>query len=898
MKKQTGRPHSQDTEEILDSLNTDLEGLSEDEARIRLDQFGHNRLPEGKRKNALLRFLTHFHDVLIYVLLVAAIGTALLGHWIDTWIILGVVLINALVGFIQEGRAERAIESVRGMLSVSSRVSRGGKKITIPAENLVPGDIVLLSSGDRVPADLRLIKTHELQVNEASLTGEAEPVLKGTKKVESEAALGDRTCMAYSGTIVTSGTATAVVVFTGEATEIGRINRMLSEVETVTTPLLRQVNRFGVQLSAIILLLAGAVFVFGSLLAAMSLDELFLSAVAIAVAAIPEGLPAVISIILAIGVRRMAGRNAIIRNLPGVETLGSVNVICTDKTGTLTKSEMTVTLTVTSKRTYRAEGTGYAPEGGISSEEGPFDPDTDLVLSRLVLAAAVCNEARLVYRDNSWKVEGNPTEGALLALANKAGLDTENASREWKRLDAIPFESEHKFMATLNESGTVRRIYLKGAPEAVIGRCKTEMDLNGKTSSLDRERWVRSQEELAGDGFRILAVAEKEPDRTTGDDLSLEDVEGDFTLLGLAAIMDPPRPEAIAAVEECRRAGIRVKMITGDHSMTASAIAARLGIGSDDRVITGTEIEKATDEELAELADDIDVFARVSPEHKLRLVTALQKRGYITAMTGDGVNDAPALKKSDVGIAMGLKGTEAAKEAAEMVLADDNFASIVHAVEEGRTVYDNLKKTLLFMLPTNGGEALLIVVAVALGMVVPITPAQVLWVNMVTAVTLALALAFEPMEADVMNRPPRPAGEPLVKVPMLMRISYVSLLLMGCSLGMFAWYRSAGATPELARTIAVNTLIIGEIFYLFNSRYILERSLSLRGLRATPQVWAAVSAVLILQVPFTYLPVMQELFGTEGISLTDWSRMLALGGGVFLLVEAEKAFARKRHYSR
>jgi len=894
MDKNIEKPYSYDAEHVIDALQAGHDGLSDEEARRRLEQFGYNRLPEGKRKNVLLRFLAHFHDVLIYVLLVSGVGTALLGHWIDTWIILGVVIINAFVGFIQEGKAEKAIESVRGMLSVSSRVSRGGKKITIPAEDLVPGDMVLLSSGDRVPADLRLIKIHELQVNEASLTGEAEPVFKGTEKVDADAALGDRTCMAFSGTIVTSGTATAVVVFTGEATEIGKINRMLSEVETVTTPLLRQVNRFGLYLSMIILLIAGAVFAYGSLLTDMPLNELFLSVVAIAVAAIPEGLPAVISIILAIGVKRMAGRNAIIRNLPGVETLGSVNVICTDKTGTLTRSEMTVTRTVVSEMTYMIEGTGYAPEGSISAEDRGFDPGSDPVLSRFVLAASVCNEARLVNEEATWRIEGNPTEGALLVLAHKAGLDPEKASREWGRLDAIPFESDHKFMATLNESVNERRVFLKGAPEAVLGRCEKEMDREGKAIDLDRGQWERAQDDLAGQGFRILAVAEKEPDKSTGDDLTLEDVEGGFTLLGLAAIMDPPRPEAKEAVEECKRAGIRVKMITGDHSMTAAAIAGQMGIGTEGRVITGPEIEKVTDEELARLAEEIDIFARVSPEHKLRLVTALQERGFITAMTGDGVNDAPALKKADIGIAMGLKGTEAAKEAAEMVLADDNFASIVHAVKEGRTVYDNLKKTLLFMLPTNGGEALLIIVAVALGMVAPITPAQVLWVNMVTAVTLALSLAFEPMETDVMDRPPRPAGEPLVRVSMLLRISYVSLLLMGCSLGMFTWYRSAGATPELARTIAVNTLIIGEIFYLFNSRYIIERSLSFRGLRATPQVWAAVSAVLILQLPFTYLPVMQDLFGTEGLSLLDWSRMFALGAVVFLLVEAEKAIARKR----
>ncbi len=685
-------------EEVLEALSSGPEGLSEEEARKRLDEFGPNRIPEPKKQNVLLRFFKHFHDVLIYVLLISAIATALLGHWIDTWIILAVVILHSFVGFVQEGRAEKAIEAVRRMLSVSSSVSRDGKKRQIPAEELVPGDIVLLSSGDKIPADLRLIRIHELQVNEASLTGESDTVSKTTETVKAEAALGDRTCMAYSGTIVVSGTARAIVISTGENTEIGKINRMLAEVEPLATPLLRKVNSFGIKLSIFILAMAGAVFLYGSLVMGMPFNEIFLFVVAIAVAAIPEGLPAVISIILAIGVRRMAGRNAIIRRLPGVETLGSVTVICTDKTGTLTKSEMTVSKVVIGNGLIEIDGAGYGPEGKIRRAGEEMDGGRDTALSRLVLAASLGNGSRILKKDGSWVSEGNPTEGSLLTLALKAGLDPEEASRQWQRLDTIPFESEHKFMATLNHSGEEKRIFLEGAPESVIARCSAEMDQEGKTRELDAERWASVQEDLAGEGFRLLAIADKDAPDDLGDDLDMDDVKEDFTLLGVAAIMDPPRPEAIDAVEECHRAGIRVKMITGDHLLTATVIAKQMGIGNSDRVMTGPEIEDASDEELGNLLQDTDIFARVSPEHKLRIVSSLQERGHITAMTGDGVNDAPALKKADIGIAMGIKGTEAAKEASEMVLTDDNFASIVHAVEEGRTVYDNLKKTLIFML--------------------------------------------------------------------------------------------------------------------------------------------------------------------------------------------------------
>jgi magnesium-transporting ATPase (P-type) len=892
--------HDLAVDEVLKRLETSREGLSASDAKNRLERFGPNRLEQGKKDNPLLRFLSQFNDILIYVLLASAIGTAYLGQWIDTAVILGVVVINAFIGFIQEGRAEKALEAVKGMLSSESRVLRDGRKVIIPSERLVPGDVVLLSAGDKVPADLRLFKERRLEVNESSLTGESETVRKKTAPVEEDAPLGDRTCMAFSGTIVTSGTGRGVVTATGGNTEIGHINRMLADVESTTTPLLKQVNRFGFALSATILVLAVAVFALGSFLTDMLLENLFLSVVAISVAAIPEGLPAVLSIILAIGVRRMAGKNAIIRRLPSVETLGSVAVICTDKTGTLTKGEMTVGRLLLAEGSVNVEGVGYSPEGDlIFAESGErAGPEGSEALRWLVTACELCNEARLYQEDEVWKIDGEPTEGALLTLAAKTGMDYEKIARQWTRLDAIPFDSDYKFMATLNQSGEYRKIFVKGAPEAVLPKCNRQMKDDGTMEKVNLPLWEEKGQELAGEGFRLLAVAVSTPPEEQ-DSLEFDDLKEGLTLLGLVAIMDPPRPEAVEAVEECRRAGIKVKMITGDHARTAGAIAKRMGIGNGGRVVTGPEIEKATDKELMDLVDDVDVFARVSPEHKLRLVGALQSRGNVTAMTGDGVNDAPALKKADIGVSMGEKGTEAAKEAADMVLADDNFASIVHAVEEGRTVYDNLKKTLLFLLPTNGGMGLVIMTAIVSGFfspeafVLPITPVQVLWINMVSAVTLALALAFEPMEAGVMEKRPRPPREPLVSLPMFFRIAYVSVLLMAAAFGVFHWYSAQGSSQELARTMAVNTLIIGEIAYLFNSRYMEKPALSKEGLRATPQVWGAAAAVLVFQMPFTYLPFMQEIFKTASLGVTEWFRMLGAGAAVFLVVEAEKALVRK-----
>jgi magnesium-transporting ATPase (P-type) len=889
--------HTQEPEETLEAFKTAPTGLSQPEAEHRLQEHGENRLPQAKPRHPFMRFLAQFHNVLIYVLLISAGITALLGDWVDTGVILGVVLINASIGFIQEGKAEQALEAIRTMLSLQATVLREGHRHQVPAERVVPGDVLFLQAGDKVAADLRLLQIKNLSLQEAVLTGESEAVEKAIAPVQEDAPLGDRACMAYAGTLVTRGQGMGVVVATGQATEIGRISSLLSGVEPLTTPLLRQLSRFGRWLTVTILGLVAFTFLFGWLLRNYPLRELFLAVVGLAVAAIPEALPAILTITLALGVQSMARRNAIIRRLPAVETLGAVTVICSDKTGTLTKNEMTVQTIVTADHLFTVSGAGYTPHGEFRIEERAILVEEYPTLLESVRAGLLCNDAVLRQVGDEWHLEGDPTEGALVSVALKAGLDPYKAAEIWPRTDTIPFESEHRFMATLHHNHAGHGfIFLKGAPEQVFQRCATQRQ-QGEEYPLDLASWQRWSAELAATGQRLLAIASK-PAEVAQRTLTFGDVEMGFTLLGLFGIIDPPREEAIAAVAECRQAGIRVKMITGDHVMTAQAIGAQLGIGLGRQALTGKEVEQLGDEALLQAVEDSDVFARSSPEHKLRLVTALQAQGQVVAMTGDGVNDAPALKRADVGVAMGIKGTEAAKEAAEMVLADDNFATIAHAVEEGRTVYDNLQKALVFILPTNGGEALTIIAALFMGLTLPITPAQILWVNTVTAVTLALALPFDPPEEDIMQRPPRDPKEPLLTRFLIWRIGFVAVLLVLGVLALFVWESGRGGPIELSRTVAVNVLVIGECVYLLNSRHLTRSALSREGVLGNRYALLAIGAVLALQMLFTYVPFMQELFGTGGIGLDAWGRILLIGGMVFFLVEAEKSLIRWRRRSR
>ena len=889
--------HALRADQALRHLDSDRGGLSPDDARRRLERHGANRLPPPKRRGPVRRLAAQFSNLLIYVLLAAAAMTAALGEWIDTGVILGVVVINAAIGFIQEGKAEHALEAIRGMLAPRASVTRGGRRATVAAETLVPGDIVHLKSGDRVPADLRLIDVRNLQIQEAALTGESQAVDKDMAPVAADAPLGDRYAMAYSGTLVVYGTGIGVTVATGPSTELGRISHLLADVAPLTTPLVRQMAVFAQWLTGAILLLAGLMLGIGVLLRDHTSVEMLMAAVGLAVAAIPEGLPAIMTITLAIGVTRMAQRNAIVRRLPAVETLGSVGVICSDKTGTLTRNELTVQTVVTGKQAYAVTGVGYHPAGEFLLDNQPLDAGTQADLLLAARAAMLCNDAELAPTEEDgageWRLHGNPTDGALLAVGMKAGYRAEFEREANARTDVIPFESEHKFMATLHHDHSGHgTILVKGAPERILSMCAYQRR-DGADEPLDEAGWHCRIDSLATEGQRVIAVASRPapPDQTT---LGFADVESGLTLLALFGLIDPPRPEAIRAVGQCRAAGVQVKMITGDHVRTARAVAAQLGIGDGQaKAMTGTDLEHLDAEGLRRAASTVDVFARTSPEHKLRLVEALQSCDQVVAMTGDGVNDAPALKRADVGIAMGHKGTEAASEAAEMVLADDNFASIASAVEEGRTVYDNIRKAILFILPTNGGQASIILIAVALGLVLPITPLQILWVNMVTAVTLSLALAFEPTEPAVMARPPRLRHEPLLSLFLVWRIAFVSVLLVAGAFGLFAWHKAAGLDLETARSIAVNTLVVGQAFYLLNSRRLHGLALARESLPGIGLPLAAITAVLAIQFAFTYWAPMQALFGTGAMAPEHWGQIALFGVALFAAVEAEKALVRR-----
>lgn len=886
--------HAQDAQSALDALQSRTRGLSSDEAAARLERYGPNRLPEPKTRGPLLRFLHQFHDVLIYVLIAAGAVTALLGHWVDTGVIFGVVVINAIIGFIQEGKAENALRAIRQMLSPNAIVVRNGRNVTIPAEKLVPGDVVILQSGDKVPADLRLLHAKGLQAQEAVLTGESVAVDKTTAAVAANALLGDRRCMAFSGTLVTHGQGSGLVIGTGANTEIGHISTLVSEVQTLVTPLLRQMAQFGRWLTGAILGIAAITFLFGTLVRDYGAAQMFLAAVSLAVAAIPEGLPAIMTITLALGVQRMSRRNAIIRKLPAVETLGAVSIICSDKTGTLTRNEMTVRSISTGRDLFEIEGTGYDPHGLILLAGAAVETERFPLLNQVVQAAILCNNAELENSDDGWLVHGDPMEGALQIAGLKAGVDAQRLQALYPRTDLIPFESEHKFMATLHHDHEGQAfVFLKGAPERVLDMCALQRSRDGD-EVLDKAYWLDRVEEMARQGQRVLAFAMKPVDYKHCE-LQFGDVENGLVMLGMFGLIDPPRDEAIAAVAQCREAGIRVKMITGDHGATALAIAGQLGLANVDEVLTGHDLERLSEDSLRQRVLDVDVYARVSPEHKLLLVRLMQEQGLIVAMTGDGVNDAPALKRADVGTAMGRSGTEATKEAAEMVLADDNFASIAHAVEEGRTVYDNLKKSIIFILPTNGGEALVILAAILFGFQqLPLTPVQILWVNMITAVTLALSLAFEPPEANVMRRPPRPSKQPMLTGYLVWRIAFVSVVLMLGTFGLFLWELRDGATVEQARTVAVNTLVWFEIFYLLNSRYITAPVLNREGLTGNRYVLIAIGLLILFQLAFTYLPPLQILFGTTAISIATWVPILLVSSSVLFLVEIEKWLVRRR----
>lgn len=861
-------PWAKTADDCLSALKASPDGLDSAEAARRLEEHGPNKLPEPPRAGPLARLARQFNNLLIMVLIGAAVITAFMGHWIDTIVILAVVVINAIIGFVQEGRAESAMEAIRNMLAPRAAILRDGRRQTVDGADLVPGDIVLLEAGDKVPADLRLLKARGLAAQEAILTGESVPVEKDTAPVDESAALGDRAAMLWSGTMVTQGAGRGLVVATGSDTEIGRIGGMLADVGKLTTPLVAQMDIFARWLSLFILTVAALLFLYGSVIAGYPADELFMAVVAVAVSAIPEGLPAVLTITLAIGVQAMAQRNAIVRRLPAIETVGAVSVICTDKTGTLTRNEMTVALAETPDGRAEISGTGYAPEGKV---------DTEADLGALALAAALCNDADLIQRDGEWVVEGDPMEGALLAFAGKV-LDKGNTS-EWNRQDAIPFDSRHRYMATLSHGPDGALVHVKGAPERVLMMCDQLAD----GSDFHIKTWRERADRMAAEGTRVLALA-----KTKAEKLDEKSIEDGLSFLGLVGLIDPPRDEAIKAVAECHAAGIQVKMITGDHAGTAAAIARQVGLEHADQVLTGADLEQMDDARLTQIVQEVDVFARTTPEHKLRLVKALQSHKLVVAMTGDGVNDAPALKRADIGIAMGQKGSEAAKEASDLVLADDNFASIAAAVREGRTVYDNIRKVISWTLPTNAGESSAIIIALLIGVALPITALQVLWVNMITSVTLGIALAFEPTEKATMQRPPRARGAPLLSGRLLWHVVLVGALYAAAMFGIFNWGIGRGQDVEYAQTLAMNTLVVLKIFYLFHIRNLHGQGPSWEMLVATRAVWITVAVALLAQIVMTYTPLMQIAFGTRPLQALDLAVILGLGVVFLALIELER----------
>ncbi|MCE8019213.1 HAD-IC family P-type ATPase [Halomonas sp. MCCC 1A11036] len=893
--------HALSEDEALQRLECDRNGIDDEQAASRLARYGPNRLRQAKGRPWWQRLLEQFNNILMIILLLAAVASLGLGHTLDALAIVGVVIIIALIGFIQEGKAEQALEGIRNLLSPQAAVLRNGRRQTIDAEALVPGDIVMLESGDRVPADLRLLEAKRLRTEEAALTGESSPVDKQTDAIGEAADLGDRSSMAYASTIVVQGTALGLVVETGPHTEIGRISEMLRGVEKLKTPLLQQLDRAGRVLAAFILGAALLTAAIGVIVHGQPVSAMFMAAVGLAVAAIPEGLPAIVTISLALGVQVMARRNTIIRRLPAVETLGSISTIFSDKTGTLTRNEMTAQAIWLPEGEFRLTGVGFAPEGTfhLAPEDAESNEDGEQValdnhpaLAHFLAVGVLCNDAELAEENGRWTIHGDPTEGALVVAAAKGGVDCRELRRAHPRRDAIPFESERKYMATLNELEG-KRLLVKGAPDRLLEMCHKVRTADGD-GELDHAAWEERIHALSSRGLRVLALAEKVADHID-DELNDSHAEESLVLLGLVGLLDPPREAAIEAVKRCLQAGIRPVMVTGDHAVTARAIAEQLGFSHTDRALTGRDVEAMSDEELERCIVEVDVFARAAPEHKLRLVKAMQARGGICAMTGDGVNDGPALKRADVGVAMGIQGTEAAKEAAEMVLADDNFATIVGAIEEGRKVYDNIRKTVTFLLPTNGGQGLAIMLAVLAGILLPITPLQALWVNMVVAVTLGLALAFEEGETDLMLRQPRDPSAALLDLFLLWRVVFVSVLLLAGVFGMFSWILLAqGGSEELARAGAVNMLVMSSAAYLINSRFLLNSALSLQGILGSRPVWLAIGLVVLLQLGWTYLPFMQVVFGSAGLGMQHWLAIVAGSIALFLIVEFEKWVLRRR----
>ncbi|OGS23444.1 MAG: carbonate dehydratase [Elusimicrobia bacterium RIFOXYB2_FULL_48_7] len=889
--------HSIDSGEALRLLEADPQtGLTSHEVEQRRMQYGRNLLTKKKGTSSLVRFLMQFSQPLVYILLAASLVTLLLGEYVDSSVIFLVVFINAIVGFIQEAKALKSLDALSRTMTTLASVVREGRETRIPSEELVPGDIVLLSSGDKVSADLRLLSIKDIQINESALTGESLPVQKHIEVLSGSESLADRKNMAYTSTLVTYGKAKGVVVATGDNTEIGRISQLIQGADDLQTPLTIKIGHFSHKLLWVILAVSFITFLVG-ILRGQGAVLMFMAAVAMAVGAIPEGLPAALTVTLAIGVSRMAKRRAIIRKLPAVETLGSTTVICSDKTGTLTKNEMTVQFARTLEGAYEFRGAGYTAEGEVLFNGSPASIKKESVIHECLLSGVLCNDSRLESGDNGIFVEGDPTEGALIVSALKAGIKHNESLQAFPRLDVVPFESEHQYMATLNAKGGEKYVYIKGSVEQVLNRCSSIAN-DGAGEALNKEEVNRWVTEMAVSGLRVLAFARKKAPAEQ-EAITHKDAEGGFTFLGLQGMIDPPRPEAIKAIQNCHTAGIKVKMITGDHPDTAAAIALMMGFHNGPgnatgkiETLTGKMLEDKTDEELLALAEKTDVFARVTPEQKLRIVRALQQKGNIVAMTGDGVNDAPALKQANIGVAMGRNGTEVAKESADMVLTDDNFATIEAAVEEGRCVFDNLRKFFAWTLPTNLGEGLAIIVAIFGGLALPILPVQILWINMTTAVFLGMMLAFEPKEAGIMKRPPFEPDMPIMTRGIVLRTVYVGVLMVVAVFFVFNYEMQNGASLAAARTAAASVIVFTELVYLLNCRSF-EKSFLGVGLFSNLWIWLGVAVMAVSQALFVHSPAMNTFFHSAPLTLDAWVRIIAASIMISIVVGVEKSISSR-----
>lgn len=882
--------HRLTIEELTDQLKTDIEnGLSEAQVKSAQLQFGKNSISTKKQQSALIRFLLQFHQPLIYILLASTLITLLLKEYTDATVIFAVVLINSLIGYIQETKALKAIDALSKSMNITATVIREGRQFEIDSIELVPGDLVVLHAGDQVPADLRLIKVRDLQVDESALTGESVAVQKNVGIGEKDAMIGDRLNMCYAATMVTYGAGLGIVTNTGDETEVGNINTSISSAEELDTPLTIKIKKFSHTLLWVILIFSIIILVAGYLQGG-SLTDSFMVAVALMVGAIPEGLPAAVSIMLALGVSKMAKRRAIIRKLVAVETLGSTNVICSDKTGTLTENQMTVRAIMAGAELYEVTGTGYKPDGEVLLNGENVVMDEKPSLQMLLLGGLLCNNSRIEDADGRMIVEGDPTEAALISVAQKAGFSLEAVEQEYPRRDEIPFESAYQYMATLNQ-GREQTIFLKGSVEAVLAASNLMLNAQGEAVPIDKSFIQKSAEKMASEGLRVLAFAIKVVDDSE-QALKHADVAKEMVFTGLQGMIDPPRQEASEAIRLCQQAGIQVKMITGDHALTAVNIAEQLGIeGKKEHgnlvSLSGPALKKISDEEILTLAEEVAVFARVSPDQKLRLVKALQTTGKVVAMTGDGVNDGPALKQANIGVAMGITGTEVAKDAADMVLTDDHFASIEAAVEEGRAVLDNLTKFIVWTLPTNLGEALVILASIALSTQLPLTPVQILWVNMTTSVFLGLMLSFEPKEPGIMTRPPQPANKPILTFPLIMRTLLVGSIIMLSAFYLFQFELAQGASLAKAQTVVTTAFIVLESFYLFNCRS-LRRSVTEIGWFSNKWVYVGVLAMLALQLLFIQTPLMHNLFSSAPIGWDSWMRIIAAGFILFIIVYVEK----------